>query len=232
VLRAVDEIFEKLTWMSESASPLLRPRFEAALAGRTRVELLQRLRDEHERVRLELDLAEVVAAEMNALQRQSPDLYRFYKQLGTISAAARPVASVVLFTLGWGPAGHAVAPLVADAAAQAVVHIVADLTGGAAAAVAGETVISGAAGQGAGYLQAKFQRVEAAFTARRVGWLAALLKEHLLGTLPDDLHHAAALPDSDVFRQFQTALGELSRQLPTGRDTLAPARESLAPARP
>lgn len=226
ILRAVDEVYEKLTWMSESASPLLRPRFEVALAGRSRAELLERLRQEHEQVRLDQDLADVVAAEMAAFQQSSPELYRFCKQLGTISAAARPVVSVVLFTLGWGPAGHAVAPLVADAAAQAVVHVVADLTGGAAAAVAGETALSGAAAQGAGFLQARFRQLQSAFTAHRVGWLAQRLKTHLLGTLPDDLQRAAGLSASQLFQQVRAALDELAGQLSPPRWEPAQATDS------
>jgi hypothetical protein len=120
---------------------------------------------------------------------------------------------VVLFTLGWGPAGHVVAPFVADAAAQAVVPIVADLAGGATAAVAGETALAGAAGKGVGFLQAKFQRLQVAFTARRAGWLAGLLKEHLLGTLPDDLQKAADVPQSEPFRRVREAIHTLEEQL-------------------
>ena len=215
ILKTVEEVFDKLTWMTESGSRLLRPRLETVLAGKSRSELLERLKKEHQEVQLDVELEQVVAAEMDAFRSSSPELYKFYRQLNNVSAAVRPVTSVVLFTLGWGPAGHVVAPFVADAAAQAVVPIVADLAGGATAAIAGETALAGAAGRGTGFLQAKFQRLQAAFTARRAGWLAGLLKEHLLGTLPEDLQKAADVPQSEAFRRLHEAIHTLQTQLKT-----------------
>ncbi len=222
ILKTVEEVFDKLTWMTESGSHLLRPRFETVLAGKSRSELLQRLKKEHQALQLDIEVEQVVAAEMEAFQRGSPELYKFTKQLNNISAAVRPVTSMVLFTLGWGPAGEVVAPFVVDAATQTIIPIVADLASGTTAAIAGETVLAGAAGKGAGFLQAKFQRLQAAFTARRAGWLAGLLKETLLGTLPEDLQRAADVPQSEPFRRAQDALKLLEDQLKTQRqETMA-----------
>ncbi len=213
LLRAVEEVFDKLTWMSESGNELLRPRFERLMEGRSRSTLVNRLREEHASVDLAAILEETVAQEMQSFQADSPELYRFYKQLNQVSAAIRPATSVILFTIGWGPAGELAAPFVANAATQAIVPIVADFAGGTAAAVAGETAVSGTAARGAGFLQAKFQSLQGVFAARRVGWLVGLLKEHLLGTLPDELQAAAELPQSELFQGITASLRELEGRL-------------------
>jgi hypothetical protein len=212
-LNAVEEIVDRLTWMSESGNRLLRPRLEKLLEGKSRANLLERLRKEHKCIALDTELTTVVAAEMEKFQQDSPELYKFYRQLNNVSAAVRPMASVVMFTLGWGPAGHAVAPFVANAATHAVAHVVADFAGGAVAAVAGEQALAGAAGQGAGMLQARFHKLQAAYTARRAGWLMGRLKELLLGTLPDELQAAATLADLREFQDVQSTLVRLEQQL-------------------
>jgi hypothetical protein len=213
VLNGVEEIVDKLTWMSESGNQWLQPNIQRLLAGKSRVELLDRLREEHGQIALDQELKLVVTWEMEKFQQGSPELYKFYRQLNNLAAAVRPVTSVVLFTLGWGPAGQAVAPFVANAASQAVVHVVADLAGGAVAAVAGEQAVSGVAGRGAGFLQAKFHQLQTAFTAHRAGWLVGRLKELLLGTLPEELQAAAALPESNAFTQVSEVLTLLEKQL-------------------
>lgn len=212
-LNAVEEIVDRLTWMSESGSRLLRPRLEKLLEGKSRANLLERLHKEHECIALDAELTTVVAAEMEKFQHDSPELYKFYRQLNNVSAAVRPMASVVMFTLGWGPAGHAVAPFVADAATHAVAHVVADFAGGAVAAVAGEQALAGAAGQGAGMLQARIHKLQAAYTARRAGWLMGRLKELLLGSLPEELQAAATLADLREFQEVQGTLVHLGQQL-------------------
>lgn len=217
-LRAVEEIVDRLTWMSESGSKLLQPRLEQLLEGKSRADLLERLRHEHDEIALQSELTAVVAAEMGKFQQDSPEMYRFQRQLSNVSAAVRPMATVVMFTLGWGPAGHVVAPLVADAATHAVAHVVADFAGGAVAAVAGEQALSGAAGHGTGMLQARFHKLQAAFAARRAGWLIGRLKELLLGSLPEDLQQAATLAELLEFQQVNQMLERLEQQLAAGRD--------------
>jgi len=200
VLVAVSDIYEKLTWMSESAASLLRPHFQEVIQGKSRADLLAKLKAEHDRVDLEQQLREIVAAEMQRFQMNSPESYKFYLNLNQISAAARPLTSVVFFTLGFGPAGDVVAPIVTDLATQTAVHVVADVTGGATAAVAGETVVSSAAGQGAGYLQIKFQSLQTAFVKRRVDWMVKLLQQHLLGDLPMIMQTAANIPQLETYQ--------------------------------
>lgn len=213
VLKTVEEVFEKLSWMSESGNALLKPHFERVLAGKSREELIARLRHEHETAPLDAELERNVSTVMRQFQSDSPEMYRFYRQLHNVSAAVRPATSVVLFTLGWGPAGELVAPLMANAAAHTVVPIVADLAGGTAAAVAGESALTGAAGQGAGLLQAKFQQLQSAFTAHRVEWLVQVLKRELLGSLPDDFCTAAGIRQSEAYREVTNVVENLKQQL-------------------
>jgi hypothetical protein len=112
-----------------------------------------------------------------------------------------------------GPAGEAVAPLVAGAAANAVVHVVADVAGGTTAAVAGEAALSTVAGQGSGMLQAWFHRLHTVFTQRRVDWLTNLIREELLGNLPEQMQAAANLPSSSEYQDVTNAVNQLSELL-------------------
>ena len=212
ILTAVEEIFEKLTWMADSGNDLLRPRLEQLLAGRSRVELIESLKTAHALVDLERQVEETVQQEMQAFREGSPELFGFYRQLNNVGAAVRPVTSVVLFSMGAGPAGEAVAPFVADAAAQAIVPVVAGIAGGATTAVAGEAAVSGATGQSLGFLQARFHRLQMSFTESRVSWLVRLLKRDLLGNLPEQLESAAALPGTPVFQSVESHTERL-RQL-------------------
>ncbi|MEX2287065.1 MAG: GTPase domain-containing protein [Planctomycetaceae bacterium] len=212
-LKVIEDVFQNLTWMSESGSGLMRPHLERILAGTSRRELLHELKRRHDAIELEEELHDVVLERMRAFQTNSPELYRFMRQLNNVSAAVRPVTSVVLFTMGWGPAGDVVAQYVAHAAAHAVVPIVADFAGGTAAAVAGESALSSVAGQSAGFLQAKFQELQTTFTARRAAWLADQCKELLLGTLPAEMQSAADIPRSDAFRDVAAIVDALEEQL-------------------
>ena len=213
ILEVVEELFDKLQWMAETGNSVIRLRIEAVLQGASRSELIDRLRQHHEQVDFDAALVDVISQQMERFQQDSPELFRFYRQLNNVSAAVRPVTSVVLFTIGFGPAGEVVAPFVADAAAQAVVHVVADVAGGTTAALAGEAAVSGAAGTGAGLLQAWFQQLHAAFTARRAEWLTQLIHSELLGTLPEELHAAARLIESDEYTQVIKLMNQLSEIL-------------------
>lgn len=209
ILRVIEELYDKLQHLVDSGHPLIRARVQSVLQGSSRASLIARLRAQHDALDFELELHEVVDQEMRRFQEDSPDLFRFYRQLHNVSAAVRPMTSVVLFSLGFGPAGEAVAPLIADAAAQAVVHVVADVAGGATVALAGETAVSSAAGTGASLLQAWFQRLHAAFTARRADWLTHRIHSELLGTLPEELQAAARLPRSEAYLHVQSLLDQL-----------------------
>ncbi len=127
-----------------------------------------------------------------------------------------------------GPAGEAVAPLVAGAAANAVVHVVADVAGGTTAAVAGEAALSTVAGQGSGMLQAWFHRLHTRFTQLRVDWLTNLIREELLGDMPEKMQTAANLPSSPEYREVTDAVDQLSallQQLTNSPDSLTAKKE-------
>ncbi len=210
VLSTVDEVYEKLEFMAETGSDLLKPRLQEVLAGQSRARLLETLKAEHDQVDFPAEVERVVAAEMQAFAADSPDVYAFYRQIHNLSAAVRPVFSVVFFSLGAGPAGEAVAPLVADAASQAIAHVVADAAGGTVAAIAGEKAVSEAGGRGSGFLQAKFQRLQTSFTSARVSWLLQRLKSQLLGDLPEQFEQVARLPECDEIREVRELLADLS----------------------
>jgi len=209
VLNTVEELYDRLEWMAETGNQLIRPRVEAVLEGASRQQLLKELRERHEALDFDQELSEIVDQELQRFSDDSPDLFKLYSQLNHVTAAVRPVTSVVLFSLGFGPAGEAVAPIVADAAAQAVVHVVADVTGGATAAVAGEAAVSGAAGRGAGMLQAWFHRLYGAFTARRAQWLTEIIHHEVLGTLPEELKAATHLSRSSGYLAVQQSVNRL-----------------------
>lgn len=211
ILTTVEELFDKLQWMADSGNRMVKPRIEAVLQASGRSELIDSLRNHHAKVDFEAELENVVASEMESFSEDSPDLFRFYRQLHNVSAAVRPMTSVVLFSLGMGPASETVAPFIADTAANAVIHVVTDVAGGTAAAVAGDTALSGAAGTGAGMLQAWFHRLHSVFTQRRVDWLTKLIRDELLGSLPEQMKAAAELPQSAEFMATAAALATLDK---------------------
>ena len=216
VLTTVEELFDKLQWMADSGNRLIKPRIEAILAASSRTELIEKLRRQHQQTDFEKELHDVVSDEMQRFSHDSPDLFRLYKNLHNVSAAVRPVTSVVLFSLGFGPAGETVAPFVADAAAQAVIHVFADVAGGATAAVAGETAVSEAAGTGVGILQTYFHRLHASFTKRRANWLTEFIHTQLLGSLPEDLKAAAVVTESQEYQQVAELMGTLNQLIAAG----------------
>ena len=210
VLGVIEELFDKLQWMADSGNDIIRPRIEAILKGETRSRLLTLLKEQHDAVDFDAELTQVVDQEMKNLQKTKPDLFGMYRQLNNVSAAVRPMTSVVLFSLGFGPAGEIVAPFLGHAAASAVVHVFADVAGGATAAIAGEAAVSSAASSGTGMLQAWFHRLHSAFTARRASWLTHVVHTELLGALPEELNAAARLTTSEDFVEVQRCVSRLT----------------------
>lgn len=213
VLGVVEELLDKLQWMAESGNQIIRPRIEAILQGEARSQLLITLRQRHDTLDFDEELRLVVHEEMQKLQMNKPELFDIYRQLNNVSAAVRPVTSIVLFSIGFGPAGEIVAPFLGQAAASAAVHVFADVAGGATAAIAGEAAVSSAASSGSGILQAWFHRLHAAFTARRGGWLTRLIHAELLRQLPEELNAAAALTRSEAYLEVQKSVTKLEALL-------------------
>lgn len=214
ILTVVEELFDKLRWMASSGNDIIRPRIESLLQGDSQLRIITLLRDEHARVDFGEELREVVDGEMQKLQNDRPDLFKIYSQINNASAAVRPVTSIVMFSIGFGPAGELVTPILGHAAASAAFHVAADVAGGAATAIAGEAAVSSAAGSGASWLQAWFHSLHAAFTTRRADWLTKLIHDHLLQDLPAQLKQATELQRHSAFQAVQKAIHDLEATVP------------------
>ena len=209
VLDTVESVYEHLRWFAELGNPLLQPRIEKLLGGKSRVELLELLKTRHDLTDLEHEIRDLVAIEMEGFRQDSPQTFQFMKWIDHGAAAVRPVTSVCLFVTGFGPAGHAVHQV----AASTVLQFAVDIAGGTVSAVAGESAISGAAATSAGFFEARFRRLHARFAAKRASWLARMLKEHLFGDLPDELQSATAVPHSETFQTMRETMGLLESSL-------------------
>lgn len=209
ILDTVESVYERLRWFAELGNPLLQPRIEKLLGGKSRVDLLELLKIRHDLIDLEHEIRDLVAIEMEGFRKDSPQTFQFMKWIDHGAAAVRPVTSVCLFVTGFGPAGHAVHQVAASTALQFAV----DIAGGTVSAVAGESAISGVAATSAGFFEARFRRLHARFAAKRASWLARMLKEHLFGDLPDELQMATAVPQSETFRLVRETMGLLESSL-------------------
>ena len=89
-------------------------------------------------------------------------------------------------------------------------HFAGDVAGGTVAAAVGETVLSAGTGTSVGYFEARFRKLENAFTQKRAVWLATLLQQALLGTVPQDLQAAASVTVSPEFQELERAISELA----------------------
>lgn len=214
ILTVVEELFDKLRWMASSGNDIIRPRIEALLQGDSQFRIISRLREEHAKVQFDEELREIVDGEMLKLQAERPDLFKIYSQINHVSAAVRPVTSIVMFSIGFGPAGELVSPILGHAAASAAFHVAADVAGGAATAIAGEAAVSNAAGSGVSWLQAWFHSLHAAFTTRRADWLTKLIHDHLLQDLPAQLKQATELQRHMAFLAVQSAIHDLEATVP------------------
>jgi hypothetical protein len=206
----VESVYDRLTMLAELGNPLLQPRLKAMLAGSSRVELLARLRAAHQAIDFEAELRQLVDSELRTFRSDSPSAYEAVRKLDVLAAAARPATSVILFVSGFGPVGHAITPAFTDAAVQGVMHFAGDVAGGTVAAAVGETVLSAGTGTSVGYFEARFRKLENSFTQKRAAWLATLLQQALLGSVPQDLQAAASATQSSEFRELERAVGDLA----------------------
>ncbi|MFN9721248.1 MAG: GTPase [Planctomycetota bacterium] len=220
ILTVVEQLFEKLRWMASSGNDMIRPHLEPLLQGDAQQRLVDLLREAHECVDFDDELKAVVDHETRRLESDRPQLFRLYSQIHHASAAVRPVTSLVLFSIGFGPAGDLVAPVLGHAAASAVVHVAADVAGGAATAIAGDAAVSSAAVSGAGWLHAWIHSLHAAFTMRRADWLTRLLHDHVLKDLPGQMKRATEVTTHESFRLVQEAVHTLEASLPSTRPSV------------
>ena len=206
MLQTVDSLYGELTRLSQLGNDLLRPRLEALLAGASRAELLDRLTAGLERLDLDAELNVVVSTQMQAFRDENPNAFGLLRKLDSMAAVARPVTSVVLFAAAAGPVGH----LVTTASQSLAVHIMGDIAGGTGAVVVGETALSGTVG-GLRLLEARFRQLQAAFTARRVGWFAEFIRKNILGGLHEELAVAAGLADTPAYRDVVCSVERLGQ---------------------
>jgi hypothetical protein len=209
VLDVVDDVYSRLNWFRELGNPLLQPRLDSLLGAVSREELLEKLRTTHESVDVEATIRNLVRTELEAFRTENPEWYRSLRHLDAVAAAARPATSVALFVTGFGPFGHALGHVAAETAVTSVVSVAGDVAAGGVTAAVGETWISSTASSGVAWLEARFRRIHERFAAQRGEWLAGLLEEHLLGSLPRDLGEAAVIPESDAFATVDRIVAEL-----------------------
>lgn len=213
ILKTVEDAYDRLSVLSDAGNPLLEERLQTMLSGEMRTRLLQTLETEHAEINLAEQLRQTVNAEMQTFREESPKLYNFFKKLDKTAAAVRPMTSVVLFLTGAGPGGDAAAHIITDSALQTVVHVAGDVAGGTVAAAVGDQAVSGTAASGLGYIEAKFRKLHAAFTARRLEWLLERLRTHLWGTLLEELAAGATIRQTEEYQAVEDALADLSDQL-------------------
>ncbi len=213
MLQTVESLYSELTRLSQLGNDLLRPRLEALLAGASRAELLAALTRAQTTLDLDDELNGVVAAQMQAFREENPNTFGMFRKLDSMAAVARPVTSVVLFGVFAGPVGHALMPMMANAAAQSLaVHITVDIAGGTGAVVVGETALSGTAG-GLRLLETRFRQLQAAFTARRVAWFGEFLRQHILGDLHTELAAAAGMTEGAAYQEVLDSIDRLAAQV-------------------
>lgn len=206
VLRAAEEVFGKLKLLGEAGGELIRPHFERLATGEKRAELIEYLRHEHDTADVRAELHGLIVSDMRDFFASRPEVAGWLKKLDLVAVGSRPALSVLLFAVG----AHG-----AEVAAQGLVNVAVDFFAGTAATAAGDTIFSRAAGSLGAAVFARLRAIPAKFAERRAAWLAARLKDHLLGTLPEDLRAAAHLPDSPAFHEAAAAVRELRRTLET-----------------
>ena len=214
ILEVLERTIERLTWLKDFGNPLLGPRLENILSGRSRAALIEAFRKDHSEVDFEGDVRKLVDQHLQNFREESPAGYRLVRRLDSVAAAARPAVGVALFVTGAGPLGEALAPIVADTAIQGVVHLAGDAVGGTVVTTVGDKVITDSASSGAGYLEAKMRNLHTAFAKQRADWMAEELDKHLLVNLPQELSEAARLASGPEFLRVKNLAMELENAIP------------------
>jgi hypothetical protein len=210
VLESIEKVYEKLEWLAELGNDLLKPRLTELLSGVSRAELIRTVREAHNTCDLENELRGLVQSEMATFAQESPQYYKLFRQLDSLAAAARPAVSVIMAVTGVGLVGDVI---FTSAATSTLGHLTADVVGGTVAASVGESVIHEGVSQGTGLLQSHLRNLHQQFAARRATWLAELLKNHLLGTLPEELLAASRLSTGPEFLATLSEVEDVHRMV-------------------
>lgn len=203
ILETVEEVYEKLEWLAELGNDLLKPRLTRLLTGVSRADLIRTIRLSHDSTDIAAELRSLVQTEMASFSEQSPEFFKLFRRLDSVAAAARPAVSVILAVTGVGLVGDVV---FTSAATSTLGHLTADVVGGTVAASVGESVISEGVSQGTSLLQMRLRMMHQRFASLRAAWLAKLLKDHLLGTLPEDLQSASRIALCPEFLEAANAV--------------------------
>lgn len=209
ILKALDKTLERLVWLRDLGNPLLTPRLKELLSGHSRSDLIEKIREEHQQVDLESDLAKLIEVQLEKFREESPQSYKLFRRIDNVAAATRPAVSVALFMTGAGPVGDVLFPAVADTAVQGALHLTSDAVGGTVITAVGDKVITDGASSGVGYLEARFRQLHALFTRQRAEWLAAELEKHLFGTLPSELQNSSEVAQSPEYQRVDDLIAEL-----------------------
>lgn len=219
IVRTIGKAYDELERLSELGNALLRSRLEPLLKGTSRADLFARLQTDHQAFDFPGELQQTVTTELQSFREENPQLFRLLGHMDTAAAAARPALSVALFFTGFGFTG--IDQVATHGMMQAAMHVASEVAAGAAVATAGETAVSTTASTSVGYVQAKFHRLQTAFTTRRARWLAAQLESGLLGALAADLQTAACVDRSAAFQETAAILKEWIQRLPSEEKSIA-----------
>ncbi len=209
-LSAVEFLIDELQRLSQLGNDTLKPRLTELLRGRSRADLLDRVRTAHEALpATDDDYRVFLRDELNAWRENNATAATVLRSLDHVAALARPAISVALFFTGLHFAGDIVGQAASQAAAHAAGQLAAEaaITGGIAGG--GEALVAGTS-EGAAQAAARlFLRLQARYAQQRAQWLAGWLETELLGGLLADLRAGASAPSEDCFIETKAVVAEL-----------------------
>ncbi len=195
ISKAVDDLFVQLEHTAATGNALIRPLLERLLAGKSRGELLNRLKAAHSALpAVDDDFRRFLRDELETLYRAHPKAIWWMRAADNLLALARPAITVTLFWTGIHVAGEIAAQLATEAA----------ITGGVT--VAGEAAVAGA-GEGVRAAAARtFRHLEQRYADIRCQWLTDLLHKELLGETLDHLQRGASVPELPAVLEIERCL--------------------------
>lgn len=195
ISKAVDDLFVQLEHTAATGNALIRPLLERLLAGKSRDELLNRLKAAHYALpAVDEDFRRFLRDELETLYRAHPKAIWWMRAADNLLALARPAITVTLFWTGIHVAGEIAAQLATEAA----------ITGGVT--VAGEAAVVGA-GEGVRAAAARtFRHMEQRYADNRCKWLTDLLHKELLGETLDHLQRGASVPELPAVVEIERCL--------------------------
>ncbi|MGE0535237.1 MAG: GTPase domain-containing protein [Pirellulales bacterium] len=215
ILTAIERLLDELKRLSAVGSDTLRPRLVELLQGDARARLLTRVEASHAQLApVDDDYRNFLRSELDRWGRENPRAIAALRSIDQVTAIARPAITVSLAVSGWVLA----AGLVHGAAVHAATHSAMELA--TEAAVSGGVTTGGEAlvdATTSGVRRAAtrlFTRLQEHYARERAEWLAGWLERELLGPVLVDLRRGAELTESAAFRDFESALAELSRPVP------------------